>query len=104
MCQLRPYQKQSIEDIRNAFIKGKRKILLVAPTGSGKTVVASEMIRRVVAGGKSCLFVAHRRELIMQCSNKHMTLVLIMVCLWQVKVLFLWLVVKLQVFKPLLLV
>ena len=70
MCQLRPYQKQSIEDIRNAFIKGKRKILLVAPTGSGKTVVASEMIRRVVAGGKSCLFVAHRRELIMQCSNK----------------------------------
>ena len=70
MHQLRPYQRQSIKDIREAFIKGKRKILLVAPTGSGKTVVASEMIRRVVAGGKSCLFVAHRRELIMQCSNK----------------------------------
>lgn len=70
MHQLRPYQKQSIQKIREAFVKGKRKILLVAPTGSGKTVVASEMIRRVVAGGKSCLFVAHRRELIMQCSNK----------------------------------
>ena len=70
MHQLRLYQKKSIQDIRNAFIKTKRKILLVAPTGSGKTVVASEMIRRVVQGGKSCLFVAHRRELIMQCSNK----------------------------------
>ena len=70
MHQLRAYQRQSIKDIREAFIKGKRKILLVAPTGSGKTVVASEMIRRVVQGGKSCLFVAHRRELIMQCSNK----------------------------------
>ena len=70
MHQLRLYQKKSIQDIRNAFIKSKRKILLVAPTGSGKTVVASEMIRRVVQGGKSCLFVAHRRELIMQCSNK----------------------------------
>ena len=51
MHQLRLYQKKSIQDIRNAFIKTKRKILLVAPTGSGKTVVASEMIRRVVQGG-----------------------------------------------------
>jgi len=70
MVQLRPYQRQSIKDIRDNFVQKLKKILLVAPTGSGKTVVASEMIRRVVEGGKSCLFVAHRRELIMQCSNK----------------------------------
>ena len=70
MVQLRPYQRQSIKDIRDNFVQKLKKILLVAPTGSGKTVVASEMIRRVVEGGKKCLFVAHRRELIMQCSNK----------------------------------
>jgi len=70
MHQLRPYQKDSIAKIRSLFLKGKRKILLVAPTGSGKTVIASEMIRRVLEGDKKCLFVAHRRELIMQASNK----------------------------------
>ena len=70
MYQLRPYQKESIQKIRQKFIKGKKKILLVAPTGSGKTVIASEMIRRVLVGNKKCLFVAHRRELIMQASSK----------------------------------
>ncbi len=70
MHQLRPYQKQSIKKIRAAIIKGKRKVLLVAATGSGKTVIAAEMIRRVVEGDKRCIFVCHRRELIMQCSRK----------------------------------
>ena len=28
------------------------------------------MMSRVVYGGKKCLFVAHRRELVMQCSRK----------------------------------
>jgi len=70
MHQLRPYQKESIEKIRNAFKKGKRKVLLVAATGSGKTVIAAEIIRRVVEGDKYCIFICHRRELIMQCSRK----------------------------------
>ena len=70
MYQLRSYQTKSIENMSNNYRQGLRKLLLVAPTGSGKTVVASEVMRRVVAGGKHCLFVAHRRELIMQCSRK----------------------------------
>ena len=70
MYQLRNYQTKSIEEMSLNYRKGLRRLLLVAPTGSGKTVVASEVIRRVVAGGKRCLFVAHRRELIMQCSRK----------------------------------
>ena len=36
---LRDYQKKAIADIRQLFLKGKKKILLVAPTGSGKTVI-----------------------------------------------------------------
>ena len=70
MYQLRSYQTKSIEDMSANYRKGLRKLLLVAPTGSGKTVVASEVMRRVIAGGKKCLFIAHRRELIMQCSRK----------------------------------
>mgnify|MGYP005812438807 CR=1 FL=1 len=70
MHQLRLYQNKAIENIRTQFKKGKRKILLVAPTGSGKTVIASEIIKRAEENGKKTLFIAHRRELILQCSRK----------------------------------
>jgi len=67
---LREYQKQAINNIRNHFAKGKKKILLVAPTGSGKTVIASSMLEQIIERGNFGLFVAHRRELVMQCSRK----------------------------------
>lgn len=67
---LRDYQEQALEDIRNSFRKGNKRVLLVAPTGSGKTVIASAMIKQSIDRGNPCLFVAHRRELVMQCSNK----------------------------------
>jgi DNA repair protein RadD len=70
MPELRDYQKSAIDKIRNYFAKGKKNVLLVAPTGSGKTVIASSMIDQALSKGKSCLFVAHRRELVMQCSRK----------------------------------
>lgn len=40
------------------------------PTGGGKTVVASDMIRSAVQKGKRILFLAHRKELIDQCFSK----------------------------------
>jgi len=67
---LRDYQRKAIEDIRSAFLKGRKKILLVAPTGSGKTVIASSMIEKTKQNQNFSLFVAHRRELVMQCSKK----------------------------------
>ena len=70
MPELRDYQRSAIDKIRNYFAKGKKNVLLVAPTGSGKTVIASSMIDQALSKGKSCLFVAHRRELVMQCSRK----------------------------------
>ena len=68
--ELRDYQVKGIEDMRYWIKAGKRKLLLVSPTGSGKTIMASSMIEKAVEKGKSCLFVAHRRELVMQCSRK----------------------------------
>jgi DNA repair protein RadD len=67
---LRDYQKQAIKDIRHYFSHGKKRILLVAPTGSGKTVIASSMLDQAKDKGNFGLFVAHRRELVMQCSKK----------------------------------
>ena len=68
--ELRDYQVKGIEDLRYWIKTGKRKLLLVSPTGSGKTIMASSMIEKAVEKGKSCLFVAHSRELVMQCSRK----------------------------------
>jgi DNA repair protein RadD len=42
----------------------------VAPTGAGKTVIASDLIKRLVAKHKRSLFLAHRREIIQQTSRK----------------------------------
>ena len=68
--ELRAYQIQAIADIKKLIRQGKRRIIISSPTGSGKTVLASEIIKRSVAKKKCCLFVAHRRELITQADKK----------------------------------
>jgi len=67
---LRPYQIKAIEDIRHHFSRGKKRVLLVAPTGSGKTLIASSIMQKANERSNFNLFVAHRRELVMQCSRK----------------------------------
>ncbi len=69
---LRDYQVAAVEDLRKSFRAGSRKLLLQAGTGSGKTIIASEIIKSAVSKGKMVLFLAHRRELIDQCSDKLM--------------------------------
>jgi DNA repair protein RadD len=67
---LHEFQQQAVAEIERHIAEGRLKLLLVAPTGSGKTVIASELIRRWVAKFKSVLFLAHRREIIDQTSAK----------------------------------
>lgn len=64
--QLRPYQAKAIEDVRAAIRAGKRRILICAPTGSGKTLTAGAIIIDARAKGSRVLFVAHRKELVDQ--------------------------------------
>ena len=67
---LRLYQQHAIGLLAQAIAGGSRAPLLVAPTGSGKTVIAAEIMRRATAKGRRVLFCAPRRELIWQTSEK----------------------------------
>jgi DNA repair protein RadD len=67
---LRPYQTDVVAEIEKAIAAGQRRLLLVAPTGSGKTVVFCEIIKRYVEQHKTALVLAHRREIISQTSHK----------------------------------
>lgn len=67
---LRLYQSGALDACRASIAAGRRKILLVAPTGAGKTTIAAAMIHGAVARGGSVVFLAHRSELISQCSER----------------------------------
>ena len=67
---LRPYQRDMIAQATAAIETGQRRILLVAPTGSGKTVIVAAFISETIQRGSRVLFLAHRRELITQASRK----------------------------------
>lgn len=69
MITLRPYQADAVERCR-AALRAVRRVLLVAPTGAGKTVIASHVILRAHERQRRVLFFAHRRELINQAVDK----------------------------------
>lgn len=65
MPQLRPYQANVINETKVEWLKGSRNVLIVSATGSGKTVMFSELISE--ERGAVCA-VAHRHELVSQMS------------------------------------
>jgi DNA repair protein RadD len=67
---LRQYQLDVAAEIERAIALGQKKILLVAPTGSGKTVMFCEIIKRYVERHRTALVISHRREIIQQTSSK----------------------------------
>lgn len=64
---LRSYQAESVRRVESEW-REHRSTLLVLPTGSGKTVVAAEIIRRSFP--RRALFLAHRKELVEQARDK----------------------------------
>lgn len=68
--QPRPYQLQAIADLRASVASGKRAPVLVMPCGMGKTIVAANLILGAVDKGRRVLFLAPRRELVFQTSEK----------------------------------
>ncbi len=66
MINLYKYQQSYIESLRNNIRNNRKRLLLVAPTGSGKTVMFSYMVRNHVEKGGSALILTHRSELLTQ--------------------------------------
>ncbi|KIG15451.1 DNA helicase [Enhygromyxa salina] len=64
---LRPYQVEAVEAVIAARRRGVRRMLVSLPTGAGKTVIFSELIRRAK---RDVLVLAHREELLAQARDK----------------------------------
>ena len=65
MIKLRPYQNESVDLLSNSFKKHKR-IVLCLPTGAGKTVVFSEIVKRAAMRGTKTIVLTDRTELFKQ--------------------------------------
>lgn len=68
--ELRPYQEEARQKVQEEWKEGKKRTLLVLPTGTGKTIVFSKIIEDRVKKGERILVIAHRGELLEQASDK----------------------------------
>jgi len=66
---LRPYQTQSVEELRAGVRARHRNQILVAPTGSGKTVIAAHLLDEVQRKGTRATFMVDRIALVGQTST-----------------------------------
>ena len=67
---LRGYQREVIARVEAEIAAGKRRLLVVAPTGSGKTVIVADLIAEAAKAGRRVLVIAHRGEIIKQTHAK----------------------------------
>lgn len=67
---LRPYQNEAVSAIEEEWQEGRKKTLLVLPTGCGKTIVFCKIAENRVKMGDRVLILAHRDELLSQAADK----------------------------------
>ena len=67
MISLRDYQQDTLTEVQRARQEGLTRLLAVLPTGCGKTIIFSELARRM---RRKALILAHRDELIRQAADK----------------------------------
>lgn len=67
--ELRDYQLQAVEAARQAIREGKKRILVCAPTGAGKTVIGSYLTEASQQKGARSTFVVDRLSLVNQTSE-----------------------------------
>jgi len=67
---LRDYQKDVISEARTQLRNGAQRLVIVAPTGAGKTIIAAKIMENTSMNGYKSIFLADRRKLIDQASQK----------------------------------
>ena len=70
MIILREYQEKAVTSVRDEVKKGKRKIIMVLPTGAGKTYVMADIALRCIDNGHKVLALMHRRLLVYQMRDR----------------------------------
>ena len=60
--QLRPYQNDLVEQVRQAWREGYKAPCIVLGCGGGKSCIVAEIARRTTWNGKRVLFLVHRKE------------------------------------------
>jgi len=68
MITLRDYQQNAVNEIRQAYRRGKRSPLLVLPTGGGKTTIFAYITTEAAKRGNVVFLLCHRAELVKQIS------------------------------------
>jgi superfamily II DNA or RNA helicase len=66
---LRPYQEDGVNGIRNSLKKNKR-VLYVLATGGGKTETFIHIAERAMSMGKTVFFLVHKKNLVRQISER----------------------------------
>ena len=66
--QLRPYQSNVIDGLRDGFRAGHVRQILSASTGAGKSVIMMDMVRNAVEKNSRTMFICERRNLVDQFS------------------------------------
>lgn len=67
---LRAYQEGALHKTRSALARGKKRVILYSPTGSGKTEMGFAMIQGALEKGRRVVFIANRKELVNQASRR----------------------------------
>ena len=63
---LRSYQTETIDAVGSHWATGQDRAAVILPTGAGKTVIFSELCRRLEAQGRRVVILVHREELVNQ--------------------------------------
>jgi DNA repair protein RadD len=66
---MRPFQSTTHDKLRVGAKEGHRVQMVMAPTGSGKTILALKIIQETLVKGNKCLFICDRKNLINQTSD-----------------------------------
>ncbi len=66
MIDVRGYQQDAIDGVRKAMLDGGKRVVLVLPTGAGKTRTGAAIVERSVLRRRRVVWLAHRTELLEQ--------------------------------------